>query len=300
MSFARIYSHFVFGALGGLTGWYLAALWLHSDGVEITSEEQLLRGAILGSCIGFGVGAFDGVDLRSAARLLRYGGVSLLLGLLAGAVALPAAQNLFDRFQTGSEPLVWQGTLCWILFGALIGLGEGVTKGTQAWKGVAGGMLGGMVGGGSYELFGRTADGASSQEQATLALALAALGGAIGAAVAYVTTLLRGAWVVINDGKLAKREFDVSKYVHPQLGARRPGVIGSNGDIYLPGDSEVLPAHATISYVDGAPTLTASAEAVSQRRTTSVNGHPVQRWPLAHGDTIQIGNTSMTFRHKRR
>ena len=303
---SRIFFSFLLAAYGGLTGWYLGALTSDFDQAPGTGT-LLFQGAILGASIGLGAGIFDGIAVRSMARIVKFGGTSLVLGMLAGAVALPMAQFLYNALESGnssSREASFSGALlCWILFGGLIGIGEGIGKGTQTWKAMLGGMLGGVIGGGIYEAIGRTtSQGTSAHEQTVLAFALTILGGGIGSAIALVTIVLKNAWLVIETGKLAGTEINISKFVHPQLGSRRAGIIGSSqwdANVYLPGDGGILPRHASISYVDGLPTLTALPAAIERNFTTSVNGRPVKSWPLSNGDRLQFGSTTVLYRHSR-
>ena len=306
----KIYFYFVFGAAGGLTGWYLSASLLLG---LTTLLDQALFGAMVGAMIGLGIAAYEGFITRSWIRLFKYGSIGLLLGAIAGVIALPSSQWLYSRlFETiGTQqdgPIVWKavavGMVCWIVFGGMIGFIEGLTKGAQSFKGFTGGVLGGIIGGGIYELargWG-LAKGASLQQQFVLAAVLSILGGAIGASVALVTTALKRAWIEVIDGKFAGRTYDVTKYIDPQLGVHKPGVIGSDewrANIYLPGDHKIQPAHAQIGFANSAPCLSVFPTALKQT-VTLVNGKPVSEWALSDGDCIQIGNTQLRYRHKRK
>lgn len=310
----RIYYHFIIGACGGLTGWYVGTLFLSTlGGAPQSWWAQALYGGILGATIGIGIAAYDGIMNRSWRRFVKYGSVGLGLGALAGGIALPLAQLLYGSLltttgvQTASS--AWQavlvGTLCWLLFGGLIGFGEGVGKGTQSWKGLLGGIIGGLVGGLVYEM-NRAVGGAVKEPfryQFFLALSLLLLGAAISAAIALVIDLLKAAELEILDGKFAGRSYDITKYVDPKLGSYRSGIIGSDqwgAQIFLPGDSEVLPRHAEISFANGAPTLTVTPEA-SKRVTTFINGRRLSlSAPLSDGDRLKFGSTNLVFRQKRR
>jgi uncharacterized membrane protein YeaQ/YmgE (transglycosylase-associated protein family) len=293
----RIYYYFILGAFGGLTGWL--AMALSSSG---PTPNYFLRGAFLGALTGCGIGIYDGLASRSFARTVKFGGMSLLLGLVAGALAMPIVENIYRVMSGSGSASVAAGVLCWILFGGIIGWGEGFSKGSQNWKGLLGGMAGGFIGGGLYEALGRRQDAANASEQTLLALAFLLLGGAIGAAIALVTNALKSAWLSVENGKLAGKDIDISKYVNPALGSRKAGIIGCSqwdSTIYLPGDSDVLPRHASISYKDGSPTFTTLPEARAQGAETRVNNRVVTEWPLRNGDRIQIGSTNLVYRHKR-
>jgi hypothetical protein len=306
----KIYFYFVFGAMGGLTGWYLSASLLLG---VVTLLDQALFGAMVGAMIGLGIAAYEGFVTRSFIRLFKYGSIGLILGTIAGVIALPSSQWLYSRlFKTigaqGNGPIVWKavavGMVCWIVFGGMIGFIEGLTKGAQSIKGFTGGVLGGIIGGGIYELargWG-VAKGASVQQQFVLAAVLSILGGAIGASIALVTVALKRAWIEVIDGKFAGRSYDVTKYIDPQLGVHKPGIIGSDewrANIYLPGDHKIQPAHAKIGFANRAPYLSVFPSVLKQA-VTLVNGKSISDWVLNDGDRIQIGNTQLRYRQKRR
>ena len=308
-SVARVYYYFVLGAIGGVSGWFLIALLGRNPTDVPTLGLQLVQGAILGSLIGLGGGVFDGLAAHSSARVLKFGGTSMMLGLLAGCIAVPLVQLIYGTLRGGSSgqspsPFLAfaSGVLCWVIFGGLIGFGEGVSKGSETWKGMVGGMAGGAVGGGFYEWAGRNASklGDARSEQSALALAMLLLGGFVGAAVALTATILKGARLLIENGKLKGHDIPISKYVDKILGSLKPGIIGSDQfvAIYLPGDPEVCPRHASISYTDGMPTLTVLPDARQRRAVTRVNGRSVATsWPLSNGDRLEIGSTRLLYSH---
>lgn len=311
---ARTYFYFLFGAGGGLSAWFAAELLfpIPDTGAALQIGPLLGQGAILGSLIGLGSGVYDGWAAGSFSRMIRFGGTSALLGLIAGCLALPMVQIVYGAAQTAGSSGVGlvTGVACWMLFGGLIGLGEGVSRGSQIWKGGLGGLLGGALGGLIYETLGRRASinvSAHSQVDslgaATLAIATLLLGGFIGAAVALVSAMLKDSWLFIVEGKLLEHQIPVSKYVGTDPSRSRPGVIGSartGVDICLP-DKGVLPQHASIGCEGGILVLTVLDEARRGSAITRVNGRNVSSsFPLANGDKIQIGPVSMIYRTKAR
>lgn len=306
----RVYFYFVFGSIGGLTGWFLSASLLLST---VRPLQQAIFGALVGAMIGLAIAAYEGFATRSVLRLFKYGSIGLMLGTVAGVVALPASQWFYShllRSAVGQAQggLNWKamsiGMICWIFFGGFIGFVEGLNKGTQSIKGFAGGVLGGIIGGGVYELARGSglAQTASLKQQLILAVSLSILGGAIGASIAFVTVALKRAWVEILDGKFAGRVYDVTKFIDPKLGSQKPGIIGSDewrSNIYLPGDPKVQPAHARIGYANGAPYLSVFP-AAQKRAETLVNGSRVSHSVLNDGDRLLIGRTMLVYRQKRR
>lgn len=310
----RVYYYFVSGACGGLSGWLVSVASVRAFGLAPKSLAALvLYGAVSGAAIGFAVTAFDGLANRSPRRFVKYGGVGLTLGALAGAVAMPLSEWLWSQgwaLAAENRPAgdaAWKsiliGTLCWLVLGGLIGFGEGVGKGTQRWKGFLGGLIGGMVGGLPHEINRIAADAAREEfrREFFVALSLMLLGASIGVAIAYVTTKLKGAWMEVLDGKIVTHSYDVSKYVHHKLGKSDVGIIGSDeweAHIYLPGDSGVLPRHASIHFANGTPMLTVTPEA-GKSAETFINGHPLTTSrPLANGDELQFGSTRVVYREK--
>jgi hypothetical protein len=314
----RIYYYFIFGAGGGTTGWFLAATLLQgSRDAGQTLGQQAAFGALLGALIGLAIAAYDGLTSRSLIRFAKFGGIGLTLGAFAGVVALPAASWIYSstvgpaaasRAAASPASTAWQsaliGTLCWLLFGGLIGLGETLSRGAQSFKGLLGGVLGGLIGGGVYEIARASgvAQTASFEQQRVLAIALGVLGGAIGSSIAFVTTALKSAWFEVVDGKFAGKIYDVTKYVDRKLGSHKAGIIGSDewsASVYLPPSREVLPRHAQVGFANGAPTLTFFPEAEGFQ-SSLVNGRRASVWQLRNGDRVQIGSTTLIYHHKRK
>lgn len=316
----RIYYYLIAGAAGGLNGWLAGTLLLPSVSETLAANQQsvwhqLLYGAVLGAVIGLSLAAYEGAASRSLVRFIKYGGIGFVLGAVGGGAALRLAQLLYSsllRSEVPADAAVevsrWQfvlaGTLCWLLLGGVLGLGEGVSKGTQSWKGFVGGAIGGTVGGLFYE-FNRPAGDPTVMagwNQFVLAVSLTLLGAAIGVSIAKVTDVLKEAWLEVAKGKVGRDRFDVTKYVHPRSGSHQVGIIGSDrwrAHVYLPSNGEVLPCHAELSFSNGAPTLTVSPEAV-KRGNTLVNSRKASVYTLSDGDRLEIGSTKMIYRQKRK
>jgi hypothetical protein len=275
-------------------------------------------GAMLGAVIGVAVSAYDGISNRSWQRFIKFGIIGFLLGALAGAISLPLVDFLYQALTSAASQtktvgasksllIFLIGSFCWILFGGFIGFGEGIGKGTQAWKGVLGGMLGGLLGGIIYEINRAVNPPANISEDSFSghffsAVSFTLLGAAVSSSVAFVTSALKSAWIEVLDGKLAGRNYDITKYVDSRLGAMKSGIIGSDewsSHIYLPGDNEILSHHAELSYTNGSPTITVTPEA-AKNQTTYLNGRRlVHSSPLVNGDRIQIGSTNMIYRNSK-
>jgi hypothetical protein len=277
-SFKTYYS-FLLGALGGLIGWFLI-------GVFFNQANEIVRGAVLGGCIGLFCTSYEALITGVIARIAKFLSIGALLGIAAGAVGLPVVELLYGHISGGADApsfkMFFAGALGYALLGTLIGIAEGIGKGSQIWKAMLGGLLGG---------------------QWYLAIALTLLGGSIAAGVSLVTTALKDAWFEVVSGKLAGSTINVSKYVAEQSGARNIGVIGNSSweaNVFLPGDSAVKSRHAELALIDGVPTITIDQTAQKLGAKLEANGRPVKSWRLNDGDSILIGETELVFRNKRK
>lgn len=314
----RFYYYLIFGALGGATGWFTGGLLAPPAGQLLAARtwldaaetfQRAAFGCALGACIGLAIAAYDGLASRSPKRFFIFGSRGAALGLLAGGLALPLSQAAYARLVRAHEgDAIWAAgafILCWTLFGGMIGLIEGIHKGTQSLKGFYGGLIGGLCGGALHyaALALPWMNRSDNMKQLSLAISLVLMGGAIGAAVIFVTVKFRQAYVEIVNGKRADDEDDVTKHVARRKGNRtKPGLIGSDSwgaSVYLPGDKGVMPRHAEISFLNGAPTLTVLPEAL-HNSTTLVNGKRVRACPLKDGDRIQVGSTTLIYHQKRK
>lgn len=309
----RLFYYFLLGASGGLTGWFLQAVAYR--GIQSQALNVLaFRGAFIGSLIGLAIAAYEGLASRSLSRLIKFSFYGFLLGVAAGAIALPLAGRtyclLLGDCETSSTAkpsiavAILIGVFCWALFGGIIGLIESIGKGTQVYKGFLGGLLGGVVGGLIYEVARvqqLTVD--SLKSQALVALSLTLLGGFIGLAIALIATFLSEASIRVLDGKMIGRVYDVTRFVTRSSKRQLRGIIGSDktrAHIFIRGGKEILPQHAFLTNSNQTPTLVASPDAIKARATTLVNGRAITKCPLNNGDTIKIGNTQLRYQQVRK
>jgi len=114
------------------------------------------------------------------------------------------------------------------------------------------------------------------------------IGAGVGLMIGVVELLARDAWLRMIQGPLAGKEFLVFKdLVHVGASPR--------SDIYLFNDPEVADSHAVIR----AAADQYEIEAVDPLRPVLVNGRPVGRARLRHGDQITLGRTVFAFNRKR-
>ena len=137
----QIYYSAVFGALGGLLGWWVMGSFQTETWRVLVSNPFV--GAGVGLSIGGFVAASDGAMIkRVTRRALRDGLLGGLAGLLAGLVGLLLGGLAFTTIGGG---LLARG-LGWLLLGLLIGLGDYLVshRPQRALYGALGGVAGGL------------------------------------------------------------------------------------------------------------------------------------------------------------
>ena len=145
----RTYFYMIVGAISGLIGWQASNL----IGLSTTKNVYLSEipvGAIIGLTFGILLGALEGLLTRNWVKVLKGMLPGALLGLVAGAVALPLSEGIFQIAGAG----LLGRALGWGFFGLVIGLASGMTGGTQLWKAMLGGLIGGVIGGALMEISG--------------------------------------------------------------------------------------------------------------------------------------------------
>jgi hypothetical protein len=280
----RIYYYAVFGAIGGLFGWHGSNLLglSFSDSIYLSDA---ISGAFIGLCLGLPLGVAEGLISRNLMRALRGAFFAGLVGLIAGVVGLPLGEWVFHIVGAG----VLGRALGWGLFGLLIGVAEGITGGTQMWKGALGGSLGGALGGVLLETTRLWSENLTSGK----GLGLVLLGASIGAIIAIIVVLLSRAWLQVTSGKLKGTTFILDKF----MGQSSPSaIVGSSplkSEIALP-DPDIDPQHALL--VGAGSHFTIKDMSMGG---TYVNKRKIEQTRLADGQSIQMGNTSMTYRERR-
>jgi hypothetical protein len=280
----RTYYYGVLGAIGGLVGWQISNL----TGLSFTGNiylSDLILGALIGLCVGLLIGIGEGLFTLNVPKLLRSGAIAALLGMLAGAIGLPFGEMLFQLVGAG----IFGRALGWAFFGGLIGLAEGITGGSQMWKGALGGVLGGFLGGILLE----AAGGLLGNPLAGKAIGLVLLGAAVGALIALIIVLLSRAWLEIVSGKLRGTEFILDKFMKKSGPSVILGSDALKADIVFP-DPDIDPQHAML-------TGTGSHFLIKDmsKGGTFLNNRRVELTELADRQKLRLGNTEMIYHEKR-
>jgi hypothetical protein len=229
---------------------------------------------------------------RNLQGVVINGSVGATLGLVGGAVVALFAENLYRTLVGGglegdanSARQIIARSITWGVMGLFLTVGPGIVMKNlkRLLIGLAGGLLGGLVGGALYDpairLTGRPAVGAL--------VGLIAIGVLAGLATGLIENAAKKGWVRVIAGLIAGKQFILY---------RNPTYIGSAPDcqIYLFKDKKVGKRHAAIHVLPGGFEL----EDLPLGANTLVNGKPVKRTRLRHGDRVMIGSTCFLFQEK--
>jgi hypothetical protein len=278
----RTYFYAVLGAIGGLLAWQASnVLGLSFTGTFYLNV--LIVGALVGLLIGLFIGITEGALTLNPVLALKAGLVGGLVGA-AGGLGLVLGEYLFQQVGAG----VLGRALGWGVFGAIIGLAEGLVGRSEIWKPTLGGFIGGALGGALLEL---------ARIQLNLvagkAVGMVVLGAAVGAFISLIVVALSRAWLEVTSGKLKGTEFILDKFLH----AGGPTIaIGSSplkSEIVLP-DPDIAPQHAMLTG-DGSQ-FTVKDMSLSG---TFINNKKIEHARLANGQKIRMGNTEMVYHEKR-
>ena len=280
----RTYFYAVLGAIGGLIGWQVSDVLGLSFSSNLYVSEAVV-GALVGLFIGLFIGVTEGLMTRNPVQAAKSGGISGVLGLVAGAIGLPLSEFFFQTMGGG----IIGRSLGWGLFGMLIGLAVGVFGQSQIWKGMLGGFIGGAIGGALLEGVRNWLQNPLTGKAAGLVL----LGASVGAFISLIVVLLGKAWLEVTSGKLKGTEFMLDKFMHAGGPAIAIGSSPLKSEIVLP-DPDIAPQHAMLTG-DGNQ-FTVKDMSLSG---TFINNKKVEHAKLANGQKIRMGNTEMVYHEKR-
>lgn len=280
----QVYYSAIFGALGGLAGWWLVgAVATQTWGVWVAA---LFVGAGLGGCLGALVAAADGAMVKGKpARAIRDGILGGLSGLVFGAAGMLVAQAAFLALEGG-----WQGrALSWMLLGLLIGAGDLLVsrRPRRAAYAALGGLAGGLAGGLLYEGLTRVFLQASGPAQVWLGgIGLVIVGACIGA-------LIPLARQVLSRGELRVLRGEQAGLVREVTDIASIGRYDGN-DLYLP-DRGVAWRHAEVRRAGDGFELAVLPGADGTARVGEDTLEPGAARALRSGDRIVIGGAELEF-----
>lgn len=287
----QIYYNAVFGAIGGLIGWFIV-------GMFPTGEWNILIaytfvGAGVGLCIGGMTGAVTGLVVqRSMPRALIGAVLGGIVGLIGGMLGLLIGEGFFLLLGGG----IIGRTLGWTFLGLFLGLGDGLVslKLRRAGYGAIGGTVAGLVGGIAYEvmtqLFLRQSDVVQMIVGALgLILIGACLGGIIPLSVEFIAAVMGKGTLKVLNGK--RRDLEVSVIDTVTLGS------SDACEVYLPGDAGIAKKHAVVYKGDKGFFV---RDLGTERGGTQVGNRAVPPGApgqlLRAGDQIRMGQTIVSFK----
>jgi hypothetical protein len=294
--------------LGGLVGWALLEPWIDDN---VLPEEQLaasiLMFPVVAASVGLFLGAAEGIICRNPLRALRCGAIGLAIGFVGGLIALiptgivfsimtGIAFSLWDDPQPDTMPtglallvLMMGRAAAWSIVAIPAGMGQGIALGERkvVINGLVGALLGGLIGGLLFDPISMILTTADGQALYSRGVGFAAIGGFVGLFVGLVEGWTKTAWLLMQKGPLAGKQFILYKDTT---------VLGSSpkADIYLFKDDAIEPRHALITNRAGRFEIEDSGTPDG----TYVNGIPTTRARLNDGDQIVLGKTVLEFSMK--
>jgi hypothetical protein len=280
----QVYYHTIFGALGGLLGWWvMGSFATQSWNIWVAAA---FVGAGLGLCIGGLVAAADGAMIkRVPLRAIHEGLLGALAGAGAGLIGLLLAQGVWLILSGG----FFARALTWMLLGLLVGLGDMLIhrRMKRAMYAALGGMAGGLIGGFIYEGLTQLFLAQSGSAQVVVGgIGLVIVGACIGGLIPFARQVLSQGELRVLDGQQVGLVREVTDRTSI-------GYYDGN-DLYLP-DGGISWRHASVRRTDGGFELEVLPEAESEVYVGMTSVAPGTTHPLQSGDHIRIGEALVQF-----
>jgi hypothetical protein len=249
--------------------------------------------SFLGSLIGLSLAVAESAVNRNVHGVIVNGSIGALLGLIGGILVSTFINSLYNAIRGNSVGPPNMGlqiaarTIGWGILGLFIAIAPGIVL--RNYKrmaiGIGGGLLGGLAGGLLFDPIGMLTDNVYLSRF----VAVAAIGMFAGLGTGILEDVAKSGWLLVSAGLIAGKQFVLY---------RNPTTIGSSPqcEVYLFKDADVMPQHALVHVVGSRFEL----EDLHSATGTFVNGQPIDRVKLRHGDQIQIGETAFTFQERAR
>ncbi len=280
----QIYYYAVFGALGGLSGWWIMGSFA-TQGWNIWLSSVVV-GMGLGLCMGGLIAATDGAMIKHVnSRAVRDGLFGAGAGAMAGFLGLLLAQVVWIILDGG----FFARALVWGILGLLIGLSDIVVSRRlqRASYAALGGLLGGLVGGMIYEgLTQLFLDQSGTAQIVTGGVGLIIVGACIGGLIPLARQVFSQGELRVVLGKQAGLVREITERA----------TIGryDGNDLYLP-DGSVSWRHVQVCRIEDGFELDVFAEAEQPVQVGTHMVVPGQKYLLKSGDTIRIGEALVQF-----
>lgn len=294
--------------IGGLAGWGLLEPWFDDNAIGEEAKAANMVAIFMFPAVTAGAGLFlgaaEGIICRNPLRAVKCGAIGLGIGFIGGFVALIPASFVF-RIMSVATVLVWDNpdpdamptglpllifmmgrAMFWAIAAIPAGMGQGIALRERKviFNGVVGAVLGGLVGGLLFDPISLVLTTADGQATYSRAVGFAVIGCFVGLFVGLVEGWTKTAWLLMQKGPLAGKQFILFKDTT---------VLGSSpkADVYLFKDDAIEPRHAQIINRGGRFEI----EDCSTPDGTYVNGVPIARHVLQDGDQIVLGKTVLEF-----
>ncbi|NJP07836.1 MAG: FHA domain-containing protein [Chloroflexaceae bacterium] len=282
--FLQVYYHALFGALGGLLGWWIVGS-IATQTWNIWAAAAVV-GTGLGLCIGGMIAATDSTMIKRVPKRALYdGAIGALAGAIAGLLGFLLAQGAFLVLTGGFVGRA----LSWMLLGLLIGVSDFAVHRQlhRARYAAIGGLAGGLAGGLIYEALTQLFLAQSGTVQVILGgLGLVIVGACIGGLMPLARQVLSQAELRVISGEqtgLVREVTDITSI----------GRYDGN-DLYLP-DAGVSWRHATVRCTDRGFELVVLPDAEQAAEIGAYDIIPGGTRMLYHGDQIRIGAAVVEF-----
>lgn len=292
---SKLFYLMVFGAVGGFLAWFVLEPFTSDDIRRMADYSQLaLFGVVSGGFIGAMIGFATGLSLGTRSHIVRGTLLGALVGMPGGMFGIVFGQMVFAvlNFSLPVIGLIVGRILGWGLFGAFVGLAEGVVARSpkRMRQGFIGGAIGGALGGALFDflaytvgtVFGLALRAEGEGGAPSRAVALVLMGAGIGLFIGLLELVARSAWVRVLYGKREGKDYPID---------RSGAIIGRSelADVPLRGDPSVAPVHAEIQIQNGRYWLLPRAE-------VRLNGQPIATQTELHdNDQLQVGSFTLLF-----
>ena len=295
--------------LGAFLAWavmepfFQEGVHIHDGGFPIAN---VLLFPVVAAAVGLFLGASEGLMCRNLSRASLCGLVGLGVGFGGGLIAMfvggiifaimvSIAVQFWDHPRPGVMPggfalviLMMGRAAAWAVVAIPAGLGQGLALREKRiiLNGIVGGVMGGLLGGLLFDPIAKVFE-ASERATVSRAVGLTIIGLSVGLFVGLVEGWTKTAWLLMRAGPLAGKQFVLF---------RDTTVLGSSpkAEVYLFKDEAIEPRHALIYNRGGRFEI----EDCNTRDGTYVNGVPIRRQALNHGDQVVLGKTVLEFQLK--
>jgi hypothetical protein len=289
--YSLLWQNIIAGLVGGFLGWIFTESF-YNDTYNAPQHltkllvEMGIFGGIIGGCVGLSLGAIEGIICRVKEKIIRGGGIGLCIGFGGGFFGGMIAQFIYSLLGGGTGTnLVLQifiRGIGWSLLGIFVGISQGfaISSRQKTINGTIGGACGGAIGGLLFDpvsfIFG---SGVVSR-----AVGISVMGASIGLGIGMVEEIRKRAWLKIEKGILAGKEFILYNEIT---------TIGSSPkcDIVLFKDDAISPIHSNIKIENNRYIIYDN----NTNSGTFVNYQRINKKTLSNNDSIQIGSTVIKF-----